>query len=62
MKPIKASRIAIIPLAIILVVLVAVKYFQISTIIEAFTDVPPPVAVVNAFEVGRNNGVRVLPL
>lgn len=51
MKPIKASRIAIIPLAIILVVLVAVKYFQISTIIEAFTDVPPPVAVVNAFEV-----------
>jgi len=51
MKPIKASRIAIIPLAIILVVLVAVKYFQISTIIEAFTDVPPPVGVVNAFEV-----------
>lgn len=51
MKPIKASRIAIIPLAIILVVLVAVKYFQISTIIEAFTDVPPPVSVVNAFEV-----------
>ena len=51
MKPFKASRIAIIPLAIILVVLVAVKYFQISTIIEAFTDVPPPVAVVNAFEV-----------
>jgi len=51
MKPIKASRIAIIPLAIILIVLVAVKYFQISTIIEAFTDVPPPVAVVNAFVV-----------
>ena len=51
MKPIKASRIAIIPLAFILIVLVAVKYFQISTIIEAFTDVPPPVGMVNAFVV-----------
>ena len=51
MKSIKASHIAIIPLAIILITLAIVKFFQISTIIEAFTDVPPPVAVVNAFEV-----------
>lgn len=48
MKKIKASHIAIIPLAIILITLAVVKFFQISTIIDAFKNVPPPVAVVNA--------------
>ena len=48
MKSIKASHIAIIPLAIILITLAIVKFFQISTIIDAFENVPPPVAVVNA--------------
>lgn len=48
MKKIKASHIAIIPLAIILITLAVVKFFQISTIIDAFENVPPPVAVVNA--------------
>ncbi len=51
MKPIKASRIAIIPLAIIVIVLVTIKYLQISTIMDAFADVPQPVGVVNAFVV-----------
>lgn len=51
MKPIKASHIAIIPLALILITLAVVKFFQISTIIDAFKNVPPPVAVVNAFVV-----------
>lgn len=51
MKPIKASQIAIIPLAIILITLAVVKFFQISTIIDAFENVPPPVAVVNAVKV-----------
>ena len=48
MKKIKASHIAIVPLAIILITLAVVKFFQISTIIDAFKNVPPPVAVVNA--------------
>ena len=51
MKPIKANRIAIIPLAIIVIVLVTIKYLQISTIMDAFADVPQPVGVVNAFVV-----------
>ncbi|HAB56397.1 MAG TPA: efflux transporter periplasmic adaptor subunit [Cellvibrionales bacterium] len=53
MKKIKASHIAIIPLALILITLALVKFFQISTIINAFENIPPPVAVVNAVGVER---------
>ena len=53
MKSIKASYIAIIPLIIILVALATVKFLKISTIIDAFENVPPPVAVVNAVIVER---------
>lgn len=53
MKKIKASHIAIIPLALILITLALVKFFQISTIIDAFENIPPPVAVVNAVGVER---------
>lgn len=53
MKKIKASHIAIIPLALILITLALVKFFQISTIINAFENIPPPVAVVNAVGIER---------